>query len=515
MADTFRQIPNSEFLIPNSSEVAEWSAFFLRCGGLRLYPHSVACTPSATYALVSEGRAKRLAIVSDERATLEGFDGASTSVQLDGRTVTLKISDLTAAHAAGLRERLDFLVPRPLGLELSAGCGDRLGLATPGHLRAFRQSSMAPILAQQSMRENARTGRSPQQVVDDAMWGVFQEGWRRGYGADADHLKSTGDIDRCAPAGYTLYTIDPSEHVDHEANVASPEVLREKVARLPWSDLDTSWADTHARLSRRLDLRARGFTASEEQLLRAAAKYGRMVAHTVAMHRHLDRVMSGRPFEMEVSVDESDTVTTLTEHIYIASELKRLGVAWVSLAPRYVGEFEKGVDYRGDVQAFERTFAEHVAVSEALGPYKLSLHSGSDKFSIFPIAARVAGTRVHLKTSGTSYLEALRAIAAIDAGLFRDIAALARARYASDRVGYHVSADLARMPDVDRLADGQLSTILDDFDGREILHVTFGSVIQQHGLRARLLADLREHDDMYTDVIEAHFVRHFQPFGSV
>src|SRR6185369_2546290 len=136
--------------------------------------------------------------------------------------------------------------------------------------------------------------------------------------------------------------------------------------------------------------------------------------HTVKMYRHLETVMNGRPFVLEMSVDESETVTTLAEHIYIANELKRLGVRWVSLAPRYVGHFEKGVDYIGDLKGFAESFRNHLAVSRTFGPYKLSLHSGSDKFSIYPIAAEIAGSLVHLKTAGTSYLEALRAIAQIN-----------------------------------------------------------------------------------------------------
>jgi tagaturonate epimerase len=498
---------------PTEAAAREWSAVFARRDGLTLYPRSIVETPSAVYALLAGGAgARQLAIVSRDAALLDAFSGVSAGIARHGEPDTLKLGDLGAANAAALRARLDFLVPRPLGLNLTAGCGDRLGLATPGHLRAVRQSSMSPILAQQSMRENMRTGRSPQQVVDDAMWGVFQEGWRDGYGADGDHLKTTEDVDRCVPAGCTLYTIDPSEHVDDEANHAPLPALFEKLGSVPWPELHSSWEDTRARLSRSLDLGASRFIPTEEQVLRAVAKYGRVVAHTVRMHRHLQQVMAGRPFELEMSVDESDTVTTLAEHVYIATELKRLGVVWVSLAPRYVGEFEKGVDYRGDLGEFERTFAEHFAVAEALGPYKLSLHSGSDKFSIFPIAARVAGRRVHLKTSGTSYLEALRTVAAIDGRLFREIVALARVRYAIDRQSYHVTASVDRIPDADILTDPALPGMLDDFHAREVLHVTFGSIIQDASLRARLMACLLEHDEEYWGYLERHFVLHFAPF---
>jgi hypothetical protein len=100
-----------------------------------------------------------------------------------------------------------------------------------------------------------------------------------------------------------------------------------------------------------------------------------------------------------VSVDETENPTSVAEHIYIAGELGRLGVRWVSLAPRFVGEFEKGVDYIGDIELFEKEFARHAAVAKRLGPYKLSLHSGSDKFSIYPITARLKSWLVSWMTS--------------------------------------------------------------------------------------------------------------------
>jgi hypothetical protein len=372
---------------------------------------------------------------------------------------------------------------------------------------------MAPILAQQSIRENFRTGRTPQQVMDEALWGIFQEGWRDGFGADADHLKNTDDIDSCAAAGFTFYTIDPGEHVDNEANTAPADVLKTKIAALDWAALETTWDATQAALGGKIDLGSFSVTISEEDLLRSAAKYGRVVAHTVRMYRHLETVMVGKDFELEMSVDETETVTTLAEHIYIAHELKRLGVKWVSLAPRYVGDFEKGVDYIGDLAEFEKSFAQHLAVSKTFGPYKLSLHSGSDKFSVYPIASRVAGDLVHLKTAGTSYLEALRAIGKVNPSLFRNIVAFAKERYPIDRASYHVSAQVEKMPNVDELTNDKLTTLLDDFHAREILHVTFGSVLHHADFREPFFATLRQHEGVYYDMLETHFGKHFAPFG--
>ncbi|HMV51537.1 MAG TPA: tagaturonate epimerase family protein, partial [Blastocatellia bacterium] len=456
--------------------------------GKNVYPRSITAAHNAVFFLARESGQKFLGVLSANLDLHRKFSGEIAEVYFGSQTLTLTLAETDAANAAALRALLPFLSPVTLGLKKSAGCGDRLGLATPGHIHAIRHSTMAPILAQQSIRENARTGRTPQEVMDDALWGIFQEGWRDGFGADADHLKNTADIDSCAAAGFTFYTIDPGEHVDNEANTAPVEVLKEKIAALDWAALESSWEETQAALGTKIDLSDFSLTISEEELLRAAAKYGRVVAHTVKMYRHLEAVMAGKPFELEMSVDETETVTTLAEHIYIAHELKRLGVKWVSLAPRYVGDFEKGVDYIGDLGEFEKSFAQHLAVSKTFGPYKLSLHSGSDKFSVYPIASRVAGELVHLKTAGTSYLEALRAIGKVNPSLFRDIVAFAKERYPIDRASYHVSAEVSKMQNVEALPNDKLKTLLDDFHAREILHVTFGSVLHHPDFREPFFA---------------------------
>lgn len=429
-------------------------------------------------------------LIAELTSGTPGFAGES-GPRNDGRTLTL--APPSADNLRTLRERVPHLQPRVLGLARSAGCGDRLGQATPGHVRALRGSGFAAILAQQSVRENSRTGRTPTEVLNDAVWGAFQEGWRDGFGADADHLKTPADIDAFAAAGYTFFTIDPGAHVDGSADTATAAELAVRLPDLPWAALETTWDQVRGAVP-----------APEADLARAAVKYARVVLHTAMMYRHLAAVMGERPFEMEMSVDETDTVTSLAEHAYLAHELRRLGVRWVSLAPRYLGTFEKGVDYLGDLDAFAANFAEHVRIQSEYGPYKLSLHSGSDKFAIYPIVARLAGSRVHLKTAGTSYLEALRVVSEQDPRLFAEITALAKRRYPEDRATYHVSAELDRMP---------AANLLDDFHAREILHVTFGSVIQHAELGPRLRESLRRHEDRYHAAVESHFRKHFAGFG--
>jgi hypothetical protein len=486
----------------------------LNSSNLIFSPRSLVSRDGVEYGLAQTASGPRLAVLAaPESLVFNAFEGEPS--EQDGQT--LLIGPLSPRNAFALRAQLPWLHPCLLGLRTSAGMGDRIGLATPGHVRAARiaQGKIAPIFAQQSIREMTRTGRTPQQVMDDATWGIFAEGWQAGVGADADHLKIPVDIDACLAAGYTFFTIDPGAYVENRGEVASLSELRELAEKVP-TDLQPRATGL---LHKDFDIEGRPLHFDEATLLKAVVKYGRAVAHVVVMVRHLAQAAGHRPYELEISVDETDQPTSHAEHVYIASELRRLGVQWVSLAPRYIGRFEKGVDYIGDVAAFEADLAVHAAIARQLGPYKLSLHSGSDKFSIYPAAMRQTGGLVHLKTAGTSYLEALRSLAALDVGLFREIYTYARERYTTDKASYHVSAELSSAPQPE---DVELwPGLLEQFHARQILHVTFGSVLtEQTGdgrfrFYDRFMALLRANPEVYAANLEKHFVRHLKPFLAV
>ncbi len=480
----------------------------------RDYPASFTAVENGALWIEAAEGSKRLAVMAQpDAALLRNFVGDARPFMDE---YILQSCPLNAANARALFQVLPKLRPTLLGLTTSAGCGDRLGLATPGHVRALQQvlaaasgRAIAPIFAQQSIREMGRTQRTAEDVMTDATWGAFQGGWRGSVGADADHLKTTADIDTTVAAGFTFFTIDPGEYVDNEADAAPIDVVRRKVEQLPWSTLESSTDDLRrSYVGRRITLDDRTVVLDEEVVWRAAAKYGGAVAHVSSMYRHL--VSKGVPFELEISVDETETPTSHQEHIYIVQELRRLKVEWVSLAPRYIGRFEKGVDFIGDLGVLRADLAGHAAIARSLGPYKLSLHSGSDKFSVYAIITGVTQGLVHLKTAGTSYLEALRVVAEVDSAFFREILAFGREHYETDKVSYHVSADLNRVPTPATVPDQALPALLDDFDARQVLHVTFGSALAE--FRSRLFDLLRAHEELYTQTITAHFVRHLTPF---
>ncbi|MHB1837251.1 MAG: tagaturonate epimerase family protein, partial [Solirubrobacteraceae bacterium] len=432
----------------------------------------------------------------------------------------------SAGNAAALRALAPWLTPQPLGPRSSTGLGDRIGLATAGHVRALRAAlphagvvgrardeiQLAPIFAQQSVRELDRIGRTPMQVLDSVTWGLLAEGWRDPFGADADHVKTPQDIDRFVDCGYTQFTLDPGDHVRDEADTASAGRLDELLAALPWERL----GDTPAGMRRRyadstIALADRRLTLSGEDAARAAAKYGAAIAQVAALAEHLASRLAPGAYEIEVSLDETATPTSAAQHAFVAQELTRLGVRWVGLAPRFVGEMQKAIDYIGDLDLFARELDAHVQIAAALGPYKLSIHSGSDKFSIYPILAATAAP-VHLKTSGTSYLEALRVLSVHDPGLLRRIYALALSRFAEDRASYELSVDAASLPAPDAMPDDQLHALLDAAGTRQVLHVTFGSVLAGE-LGVQLRERITELHEEYAVAVQSHLARHLQPFG--
>ncbi len=172
--------------------------------GDRGYPESQVSHGGGTYWLErSVDGVKRLVAVADDESTFRGFTGTTESSDGEVRLV----AETTPENALALRSALPWLKPSRFGLHTSAGFGDRLGLATPGHVRALKEVGAAinPAFAQQSIREMGRCRRTPRNVLDDATWGAFQAGWTKPVGGDADHLEQLEDIDETVAAGFVFF----------------------------------------------------------------------------------------------------------------------------------------------------------------------------------------------------------------------------------------------------------------------------------------------------------------------
>jgi len=413
--------------------------------------------------------------------------------------------------------------PTTLGLRPSFGFGDRLGLATPGHLDALTRAGgpICGIFAQQSIREMQRTERTADQVMADAFAAIRAQGFNGPCGADADHLKTEADVDLTADAGFVFFTIDPSEHVDAEADTCDDATLASRFDAVK-SQLD--WLDQYDGATVGIQ-DGPTIEFDRQTIRRAAVKYGLAIDHARKLAAYIRDAASqrGQDWEIELSVDETPQATSPAEHYIIAQQFQACGIKLVSLAPRYIGDFEKGIDYKGDLEQLEESLHHHAAIARELGPYKLSLHSGSDKLSMYGALAHATRGLFHVKTAGTSYLEALRVVAHHEPALFRRIIDFARSRYDTDKATYHVSATVSGTPapqdvaDDDHLEQLYLERWQDvpqgtgfTAPGRQILHCTFGSVLTDPALAGQVKRVLQANPQAHRRILADHFVRHLE-----
>lgn len=456
-----------------------------------------------------------LARTEDNRKVLVLYGTDSTAESFDGERVApdLRICERTGHNAALLRELFPYTAPRSLAEErCTFGTGDRLGVATPGHIMAIEPFDAVPVLAQQSRRELALCGgRTFLDVIDCATWGVFERHFTRGFGADGDHVKNAEEVESALAQGATMITLDASEHIDNDVLGLSAGQVRDRYLELP-PRVRKPYEKRY--LDRRWDVRdATGgrhtIEFDDERLARSVLIYHRMIEFASEVFRSL---LHHRSVDFEVSIDETLTSTDPGAHFLIANELAQSGVAVWSMAPRFCGEFQKGIDYIGDVGQFEAEFAVHAAIADKFG-YKLSIHSGSDKFTVFPIIGKYTDGRLHHKTAGTSWLEAMRLVATKEPTLFREMYAYALEHFDETRPYYHVNAEPEYCPAPGKLADADLPTLLDQDDPRQVIHTTYGVLLQARGaqgflFRDRFYAVLDRYESEHYALLARHIGRH-------
>ena len=473
-----------------------------------IYPASIHLVAGAVVAMGRDDNERKLLILAPgEKQLPPGFEGEV--VKLDSHECGL-VAPLSEKNAAALRRHFPWCAPRSLRNErTSIGCGDRLGLATEGQLRAAKKYRLAPVLAQQSMRELTMTGRTFRNVVDDATFMVFAADYRDGYGADGDHLKNIPDIDKALDAGMPMITLDLSEVMNAAAGDWSDDEVERAFAALPQDERERALSG-YAGQNYILDDVEVPFTAADAR--RCAVMYDRALDFAEEVHRHLQK-RRGEEFDLEISIDETTTPTLPAHHLYIARELMLREVKVTSIAPRFVGEFQKAVDYIGDVAEFARQFKIHARIARAFGNYKISVHSGSDKFAVYPTVGKETRGFLHLKTAGTSWLVAVEVIAERDPALYRDMHRCAEAHFSEMLKLYHITADLKRIPPLESLRDDELPGLIRNHpDARQLLHINYGPILTGE-LRDRFFAAMHRCEEAYAEKLEKHFDKHFSLLG--
>jgi hypothetical protein len=386
----------------------------------------------------------------------------------------------------------------------SFGVGDRFAHQAAAQLRAFQLLAadgvhVTPVW-NKSNREHTFIGSEPASVRAAAAAAVHELGWTGAWHVDADHIR-LDTVDRFL-ATSDFFTIDVADSIGKPASAAE---IADFVAR-------------HGELTGTLELAGtpEPLVITRDDVARVASKYWLAACEAGAIYRHLAAAKGAAGFIAEVSMDETDTPQTPPELLIILAALADQKVQLQTIAPKFTGRFNKGVDYVGDLAQFKRELNDDLAVlAFAVGQYglpanlKLSVHSGSDKFSLYPAlheACQRTGAGLHLKTAGTTWLEEL--IGLCEAG--GDGLALAKEiyAYALDHVddlcapyASVIDIDPRRLPSLAKVQEWtgpHMASVLRHVPGhaafnphvRQLLHVSF-KVAAKAGSR-------------YTDLLTRH-----------
>lgn len=405
----------------------------------------------------------------------------------------------------------------------SFGVGDRFAHQAKAQLQAFQKLAAEGIVVapvwNKSNREHTFVGSEPQNVLDAAKAAISAKGWEHGWHVDADHIRLE-TVERFIACS-DFFTLDVADSIGQPTPLADVQAF---INRHP----ELIGTLTIAGLSE-------PFTTTREEVEQVASKYFLAVQEAGNIYRHISARKGEANFIAEVSMDETDAPQTPPELLIILAALADEKVRIQTIAPKFTGRFNKGVDYVGDLSQFEREFNDDLAViAHAIEQYglpanlKLSVHSGSDKFSLYPIIHRAlarTGAGLHLKTAGTTWLEELVGLS--EAGgeglvLTKEIYAYALAHVDELCAPYASVIDIERskLPSAETVntwSGPQLANAIRHIPGhpefnphvRQLLHVSF-KLAAKAG--ARYLDLLKSNEEIVAkQVTENIFERHMRP----
>ena len=380
-------------------------------------------------------------------------------------------------NAAELRSKHPFTNPSVIAQGPIIG----LGYRPPWRLGNIVQARFASkrglhvMLAQQSAREIERTGRSFQDVIDSATISAFEAGLKLPWGADGDHLRNEKEVTAAARAGCTHFTYDVTAEL------------------------------------------GKGFEA--------------VVAQVAKLYGITRDIKGGGKFTTEISLDEGEATTAIDYVTRLLSVLREKQIVVNEIAPRFPGYFEKAIDYYSEIKNGKKindtrdfeAYLRQMAEAARKNNFRICVHSGSDKFSTYPIIAKVLKDNFHLKTAGTYYLEDLKIIARNSLPLFMEIYKFSFDQFARDRATYELSCAPEKIPDLAKLDGAAIARLLQSGAGnddlRQVLHVTYGSILTARGQdgKARFADKIKEvlkaNFADYESELTAHLERHFAVFS--
>lgn len=404
------------------------------------------------------------------------------------------------------------------------GVGDRFAHGAHAQLQAFIAAKELGVdicpTWNKSNREHEIIGSEPQSTRDAADQAVADLGWTGEYLLDADHI-NLATVDRfIAPCNF--FTLDVADDI---GEAADPADIRAFIAKHP----ELIGSVKIAGIAAPLEISEELVEQTAKQFLKATQKAKAIYDHILAAKGGID------DFITEVSMDETDSPQVPAEMLIILAAIADQGIPIQTIAPKFTGRFNKGVDYVGDLTQFEQEFNDDLAVlAHAIKEYglpetlKLSVHSGSDKFSIYgPIKKAIArtGAGLHIKTAGTNWLEEVIGLATAGG----DALTLAKEIYAKalekkealcEPYATVIDIDHAQLPSAEEVngwtSEQYVSALTHDQGNpgynphlRQLLHVGFKIAAQ---MGDRYLQALKDNDAVIAKCVTGNLLeRHIRP----
>ncbi len=409
----------------------------------------------------------------------------------------------------------------------SIGIGDRFGAEGAAQLRALQHAEalgvhLVPVW-NKSNREHSIIGTLPSDTRREADQAVRSCGWTHSYYVDADHIGLT-TVDRFLDSG-NFFTIDVADHIGKPAAAERTASFQQSLSRFKGRLVVTGMASP--------------IDVTEQLLSTIARKYLSAIGEAGKVFRHIEEKKGKGTFVTEVSVDEADNAQSPAELLFILAAIAQEHIPVQTIAPKFTGAFLKGVDYVGDIRQFTRELEDDLAVvAFAVKEFglpanlKLSVHSGSDKFSLYPIVRR-AITRVdagiHLKTAGTTWLEEVIGLAAAGGdglALAKEIYAAAFRRLDELCGPYRAVIDIStkRLPPPQQVDSWDAATYVSALrhnqqdklynrDFRQLVHVGYKVAAEMGGRFTKMLQRYRSTIELNvtTNIFERHIKPLFAP----
>lgn len=378
--------------------------------------------------------------------------------------------------------------------DASFGFGDRIGIGTRIHAELAKKYDIFPIFAQQSGREISKIGRNCQNVLKNASAGVLQSGYNGPWGADADHIRDNKWLLKFLNNGflpYSMFTIDTFDYINATDTKVDDNRFKDRLYKAK-KYIGENYTFAKYR-----------FTYTQDSIYEIVLKYYRAIDFLIDCYNTIKEKIP--EFDFEPAFDEKGIDTTPEEHYYLASELIGEGINFTSFAPKFPGIFEKGIDYIGDVDNFIDKLKIHKEISGYFSSYKLSLHSADDKLKVIGPFAQVLQGRFHIKTSGSTWMEALRTLSQCNTDLFKEITGLALENAEKNSKAYFLNLDFKKIKDLLKIRN--LEELINMDQTRQLLHISYGTVLKKY------MDDIRKslfiNEEKFTSNVIKNYKRYF------